>query len=162
MDLLNHPLVVPHLPAIREGRTIIEALRDGTQMNTTEHFLNVDDLAILRPKPEAIDQQDVKRAITLAFSHIGKTYDFRFDTSTWDRITCSELAFDTYVNVPWPFNKVGNVYTIAPDDVASMAGSHPLQSFDLVAFIHNGLVVHDQPTGVLSEEVYAQVLHRRK
>ena len=162
MDLLDHPLVASHIQEIRAGRTIVEALRDGTQINTVDHFLNVDDLAILRPKPDAIDRQDVMRAITLAFSHIGKTYDFGFDANTWDRITCSELAFDTYVNVQWPFGKVGNAYTIAPDDVASLAGSHPSQPFELVTFIHNGQVLHDRPSGVLSEESYAQVLDRRK
>ena len=162
MDLLDHPLVVSHIQEIRAGRTIVEALRDGTQINTVEHFLNVDDLVILRPKSDAIDREDVKRAITLALSHIGKKYDFGFDTNTWDRITCSELAFDTYVNVRWPFDKVGNTYTIAPDDVASMAGSDPLQPFELVTFIHDGKVVHDQPSGVLSEESYAQVLDRPK
>ncbi|MGQ0666559.1 MAG: YiiX/YebB-like N1pC/P60 family cysteine hydrolase [Nitrospiraceae bacterium] len=162
MGLLDHPLVVSHIQKIRAGRTIVEALRDGTQINTVEHFLNVDDLAILRPKSEAIDQEDVKRAITLAFSHIGKTYDFGFDTSTWDRITCSELAFDTYVNVRWPFGKLGNAFTITPDDVASMAGSHPSQPFELVTVIHDGQVVHDQPSGLLSKESYAQVLGERK
>jgi hypothetical protein len=162
MDLLDHPLVASHIQEIRAGRTIVEALRDGTQINTVDHFLNVDDQAILRPKPDAIDRQDVMRAITLAFSHIGKTYDFGFDTNTWDRITCSELAFDTYVNVRWPFGKVGNAYTIAPDDVAALAGSHPSQPFELVTFIHDGQVLHDRPSGVLSEESYAQVLDRRK
>jgi len=162
MDLLDHPLVVSRIEEIRAGRTIVEALRDGTQINTVEHFLNVDDLAILRPKADAIDREDVKRAITLAFSHIGKTYDFGFDTSTWDRITCSELAFDTYVNVRWPFDKVGNTYSIKPDDIASMAGSNPSQPFELVAFIRDGRVMHDQASGVLSEESYTQVLARLK
>jgi hypothetical protein len=44
--------------------------------------LNIDDLAILRPKPEAIAQAEVVRAIQLAFSHVGKQYDFRFDNNT--------------------------------------------------------------------------------
>ncbi len=160
MGLLSHPLVAPHRDDINEGHSIVEALRDGTQINTLEHFLNVDDLAILRPKPDMITRQEVGHAITLAFSHIGKSYDFGFSTSTWDTIICSELAFDTYVDVRWPFGKAWNRYTISPDDVASLAGALPSQPFELVTFIHDGQVVHDRPTGVLAEESYVHILNR--
>jgi hypothetical protein len=111
---------------VREGRTIIEALRDGTRISTIDEFLNVDDLAILRPKPSQIPANDVRRAIVLAFSHVGKRYDFDFDSNTWDTIVCSELAFQTYVNVRWHVGRTFGSYTIAPDDVAIAAG--PAQS----------------------------------
>src|SRR6266542_3453250 len=161
LGLGEHPWVRPYWAQLCEGRVIVEALRDGTQINTVEHFLNIDDLAILRPKPGLIPRADVLQAITLAFTHIGKKYDFAFDTNTWDTIVCSELAFQTYVNVRWPFARVLASYTISPDDVAVMAGSDPARPFELVAFVHDGRVVHDRKTGLLNERRYVELLGRR-
>ena len=159
--LLGHPYVAPHRSALAAGRTIVEALRDGTQINTLERFLNVDDLAILRPKPEGVPAADVTQAILLAFTHIGKKYDFAFDTNTWDTIVCSELAFQTYVRVPWNFAKVLNAYTISPDDVAAAGGADATRPFELVTFIHDGRVVHDRPGGIEHEETYRRLLGPR-
>ena len=161
LGLHTHPWVIPHLVQVAQGRMIVEALRDGTQINTFEHFLNIDDLAILRPKQARIPDADVVLAIALAFSHIGKQYDFAFDSNTWDSIVCSELAFQTYVNVPWAIGKVLHSYTIAPDDVASLGGLDPSQPFELIAFIHDGRVVHDKATGLQQETLYSQLLGRR-
>jgi hypothetical protein len=161
LGLGNHPWVRPHWARLGEGRVIVEALRDGTQLNTVEHFLNIDDLAILRPKPGLVPRGDVLQAITLAFTHIGKKYDFAFDTNTWDTIVCSELAFHTYVNIRWPFARVLASYTISPDDVAVMAGADPARPFELVTFVHDGQVVHDRKTGRLDEQKYVELFGRR-
>lgn len=40
-------MVQKHQDAVRSGASVVEALRDGVQMNTMEHFLNIDDLAVL-------------------------------------------------------------------------------------------------------------------
>jgi hypothetical protein len=161
LGLGEHPWVRPYWAQLGGGRLIVEALRDGTQLNTVGHFLNIDDLAILRPKPGLIPRADVVQAITLAFTHIGKKYDFAFDTNTWDTIVCSELAFQTYVNVRWPFARVLTSYTISPDDVAVMAGADPARPFELVTFIHDGQVVHDRKTGQMNERRYVELLGRR-
>jgi hypothetical protein len=161
LGLWNHPWVVPYHHQIAAGHTIVEALRDGTQINTVEHFLNIDDLAILRPKPRLVPYEDVRQAIVLAFSHVGKKYDFGFDTNTWDTIVCSELAFQTYVNVRWPFAKMLNAYTIAPDDVAVMAGADPRKPFALLAFIQDGRIIGDSYTGLANEALYINVLGSR-
>jgi hypothetical protein len=161
LGLERHPWVALYLKQVAEGRTIVEALRDGTQINSVEHFLNIDDLAVLRPKPGQVPQRDIVQAITLAFSHIGKKYDFEFDNNTWDTIVCSELAFQTYVNVRWPFAKMLTSYTIAPDDIGVLAGSDPGRPFELVTFIHDGRVVHDRPGGLIDESLYVRVLGQR-
>lgn len=54
---------------------------------------------------------------------------------------CSELAFHSYVNVRWPFARVWSSYTIAPDDVAVMAGADPARPFELITFVQGGRVV---------------------
>lgn len=161
LGLWDHPWVVRHHEAIAAGRTIVEALREGTTMNSVAHFLNIDDLAILRPKPDAISRAEVARAIQLAFGHVGKQYDFRFDNNTWDSIVCSELAFQTYVDVRWSVGRALTSWTIAPDDVAIFAGSDPSRPFELVTFIHDGRVVHDRANGQMAEGRYVELLGRK-
>jgi hypothetical protein len=160
LGLLREPSIAPHRTQLAEDRTIVEALREGTQINTIERFLNIDDLAILRPKPGAMAREDVLQAITLAFTHIGKKYDFGFDTNTWDTIVCSELAFQTYVNVRWPFGRTLGAYTISPDDVAVMAGNGADRPFQLISFVHDGQVVSDLTIGIDGEKVYQQLIER--
>ncbi len=86
---------------------------------------------------------------------------FRFDNNTWDSIVCSELPFQTYVDVRWSVGRVLTSYTIAPGDVAIFAGSDPLRPFDLVMFIHEGRVVHDRVTGQVGEGRYVELLGRK-
>ncbi len=100
------------------------------------------------------------QAIALAFTHIGKKYDFGFDSNTWDTIVCSELAFQTYVNVRWPFGKALGSYTISPDDVAVMAGSNASLPFELISFVHDGEVVSDVLSGVDGEKIYRQLIEQ--
>ncbi|MBI2062033.1 MAG: hypothetical protein HYT87_20150 [Nitrospirae bacterium] len=161
LDLLQQPWVAKYVKQVGERKTIVEALPGGTRLSTIEDFLNTDDLAIIRPKSDKIPPADVARAITLAFSHIGKQYDFSFDNNTWDAIVCSELAFHTYVNVRWPFAKILSSYTISPDDVAVVAGSDPARPFELITFVHDGQVVHDRATGLLDEPKYIDLLGKR-
>ena len=160
LGLLRDASIAKYQPQLGEGRSIVEALREGTQINTVSHFLNVDDLAILRPKPGVIPQDDILQAIALAFTHIGKKYDFGFDTNTWDTIVCSELAFQTYVNIRWPFGKTLGSYTISPDDVAVMAGSDPSLPFQLISFVHDGQVASDVMTGVNGEKTYRRLIEQ--
>jgi hypothetical protein len=161
LGLLRHPLVRGYRPLLAQGRSIVEALRDGTQLNSVEHFLNVDDVAILRPKPEAIPRGDVLQAIKLAFGHVGKRYDFGFDANTWDAIVCSELVFQSYVNVPWTAARVLSSHTVSPDDIAVFAGADPSRPFELVSLVHDGRLVHDPRTGLVNEAVYARLLGAR-
>ena len=140
------------------GGTIVEALRSGTRLSSLDAFLNIDDLAILRPKESAIPDAEVREAIRLAFSHLGKAYDFNFDTNTWDSIVCSELIFQTYVRVPWSYDKVLSSYTVSPDDIAVFAGSGDDRPFTLVTFIHDGQVVHDPAAGIHNETLYIRLL----
>jgi hypothetical protein len=161
LGLLKDASVRRHVRRVAKGGTIVDALREGVQLSTVEEFLNIDDLAILRPKRDKIPRADVVRAIGLAFLHVGKKYDFRFDNNTWDAIVCSELAFHTYVNVRWTFARILGSYTIAPDDVAIFAGSDPARPFDLITFVHDGRVVHDRSAGLENEEIYVQLLGKR-
>lgn len=102
--------------AIRKGHQIIEALRPGVQINTLQHFLNIDDLGVIRFKGQLADQK--KAYLLNAFRQIGKSYDFNFDVESIEDIVCSELVYVAYEDLVWDTSKSLGRYTISPDQVA--------------------------------------------
>ncbi|WP_297440034.1 YiiX/YebB-like N1pC/P60 family cysteine hydrolase [Sulfurimonas sp.] len=100
---------------IQTGKVIDEALRDGVQINTIEHFLNIDDLAIMHDTQESLEDQ--KARIILTLRQLGKDYDFKFDIETSIKIVCSELVYATYF-LDWETETAAGINTISPDNVA--------------------------------------------
>ena len=124
---------------ILAGQKIIEALRPGVQINSLEHFLNVDDMAVLRDKK--VNKKALQRYVIRAFEQVGKEYDFNFDVETDRKIVCSELAFVAYDDYQWPIAKTAGRYTISPDHVGQKAnGEGP---FEPVMLYHDGKVIED-------------------
>jgi len=145
LGLWDHELVVPHRDAIRAGRGIVEALRNGVQTSSLESFSNVDDLAVLRDAAAA----DAQRAeiVLLALRQLGKAYDFNFDVETTDRIVCSELVYLAYTGIDWPTdNRLGRA-TSSPDNIARKAvDGGPLE---VVVLFHDGGEVGEEPARAL-------------
>lgn len=124
----------------KDERQIIEALRSGVQLSRLEHFMNVDDVAVLRPVfNERTRANDMREALLMAFRQVGKKYDFNFDVNTTDKIVCSELAYISFPTVDWPTEETLGRHSISPDNVAQLAWSNvPLE---LVLFYHDGQLV---------------------
>ncbi len=129
-------------PDTKDAHQIIEAVRSGVKLSTLDQFMNVDDLAILRPVFEENSRDELTReALIMAFRQIGKKYDFNFDVNTTDKIVCSELAYVSFPSIDWPTEKMLGKYAISPDNVAQMAWtSLPLK---LVLFYHDGQLVDE-------------------
>ena len=102
---------------IQAGKVIDEALRDDVQLNSIEHFLNIDDLAIMHDTDETVEHKIDRIILTLR--QLGKEYDFKFDVETSIRIVCSELIYATDILHTWPTENSAGIYTISPDNVAS-------------------------------------------
>ena len=130
LGLWEHPVIKPHQEEIREGKSVLEALRDGVQLNTFEKFMDVDDVAILRAK-----DFDAKEVGVRAFRQLGKDYDFNFDVETIDKIVCSELVYQVFIDIEWPTEKTLGRHTISPDNVAVKVKDG---LFSLVQFYHDG------------------------
>jgi hypothetical protein len=105
---------------IRDGGRIVEALRGGVTISPLQHFLNIDDLLVLRQSQE-VGTPYKKTAALTAIEQVGKEYDFNFDVLTHERIVCSELAYVVFPDLPWPLAKTLGRYTISPDNVAQLA-----------------------------------------
>ncbi len=124
---------------IRNGGRIVEALRSGVTISSLAHFLNIDDLLVLR-ESQTPDVDYQQTAILTALAQVGKEYDFNFDVLTHERIVCSELAYVVFPELPWPISKALGRYTISPDNVAQLAiGDEPI--LDPVILYRDGVAI---------------------
>ncbi len=130
-------------PDSKDEHQVIEALRSGVKLSKLEDFMNVDDVAVLRPVfDEDSERDDAKEALLMAFRQVGKKYDFNFDVNTTDKIVCSELAYISFPTFDWPTEETLGRHSISPDNVAQMAWNNvPLR---LVAFYHDGELVPEE------------------
>ncbi|MDR0997098.1 MAG: hypothetical protein LBL69_05480 [Zoogloeaceae bacterium] len=135
LGLWDAPEVVPHQEAIRAGKGVVEALRSGVEMNTAAHFLNVDDLAVLRPANRS--EAERKAAILTALGQVGKAYDFNFNAESADKMFCSKLVYLAYGKLDWPTSRMLGRFTVSPDDIARRAlqPDHPLT---ITLLFHDG------------------------
>ncbi len=130
---------------IEKGETILEALRfdarkgltkkfsQGVQLNSLEHFLDIDELLVLRSvQPLTEDQK--KMYVINSNEQFGKPYDFNFNVNTKDKIVCSELAYVIFTDLSWPTAKSAGRHTISPDHVMAQAFPnkplHPVLMYD--------------------------------
>jgi len=116
LGIWDDPVVVKYHQQIQEGKVIDEALRDGVQLNTIEHFLNIDDLGIMHYEGETLEAK--RDRIILTLRQIGKEYDFEYDVETSDKIVCSELVYVTFLDIDFETEKLVGIHTISPDNVA--------------------------------------------
>ena len=140
LGVWDNPLVKPYHERIRSGSSIIEALRPGVELNSLDHFLNIDDLLAIRAAP--MSKEETAAGVLRAFAQLGKAYDFNFDVESDKCIVCSELAFVVFPSVPWPTKKVAGRYSITPDQVAvkALAGG----PFAPVCMFHDGVEVREK------------------
>ena len=76
---------------------IIEAVSEGVKFSSLQEGTSADYIGVLRPR---LSKLDVAKAIDVAFSYIGRPYDFNFDFLTDRSIVCSELIYKVYQNGP--------------------------------------------------------------
>lgn len=140
LGLWDHPSFKPIQEKIKNGDAILEALRPGVTLNTVEHFLDIDDMAVLRIKN--ISEEELKATLIRTASQYGKKYDFNFDVETQHQLVCSELMFMAYVDIPWRTEKTLGRHTINPDAIAEQAiKGGPFEV--LLFYIDGRLMVND-------------------
>jgi uncharacterized protein YycO len=154
LGIWEHPVVRPHQRHIREGRGVVEALRGGVKMNTLVHFVNVDDLAVLRPRT-ATPAERIE-VVLQALRQVGKAYDFNFDVESTDRIVCSELVYHAYGDIRWPTARHLGRSTVSPDNIAVLAtGDGP---FAVTLLYHDGREVSDEAHRLMDTLVQREVV----
>ncbi len=98
LGIRDQDKVKPHWPhlasASKEPPVIIEALAPGVILTSLEYSVGeADSVCVIRPK---VSQEQKKKAILNAFSHLGKSYDFDFNFFSSDKLVCTELVFRSY------------------------------------------------------------------
>ena len=83
-------------------RRVLEALKDGVLFRPLETTLEVDAVAVIRPRLEPLE---IARGIARAVEHEGKLYNFDFDFFRSDRLVCTEVVYRAYdglgaINIP--------------------------------------------------------------
>lgn len=147
LGIWNHPLVSRYHTEIKNGYAVVEALRSGVEMNTLQHFLNIDSIGILRKS--LLTNESRSAIIIQALRQVGKPYDFNFDVESKGRVYCSKLVYLSYSGIDWPTKQSLGRATFTPDDVAAKAlNSGPLQ---LITFYHDGEQIKDAPTMRMAE-----------
>jgi uncharacterized protein YycO len=141
LGIWDHPLVAKHRREISQGQLVVEALRSGVEMNTLDHFMNVDSLGIMR-KPAA-GREERARIVIQALRQVGKPYDFNFDVESKERVYCSKLVYLSYSGINWPTKRSIGRTTFTPDDVAIRAVKG--QDLELVTFFHDGRKIAASP-----------------
>jgi hypothetical protein len=139
LGLWDDPVVKPYRKQISEGRLVVEALRTGVTMNSLEHFMNIDDLGVLRQRD--LDDAERGAVIIRALRQVGKAYDFNFDVESTNRVVCSGLVYLAYAKIPWDSVRTLGRVTFSPDNVAVKA--LPGGPLDVVVLFHDG----EQVTG---------------
>lgn len=143
IPLLDHPAMFPYLERFSQGKLVLEALRHpGVTMNTLEHFMDIDDLLVLRSN----EIQNPGEKILTAVKQFGKPYDFNFDVETEQAIVCSELIYMVFDEFNWPVDRSLGRYTIGPDHVAWKTMDNCLEP---IVLFHDGEEVKGNKKGVL-------------
>lgn len=154
LGIWEHSAVKPFQQDILAGRSVVEALRSGVQTNPMSHFLNVDDLAVLRHPTQS--RQERAEVILTTLRQVGKAYDFNFDAETTHRIFCSKLVYLAYGNLQWPTSRMLGRVTVSPDDIAARSvGEGPLT---VTLLYHDGKEIAEQPRQAMGKLLQATKL----
>jgi len=143
LGLDHDPRVMAHWAkyAVRDPagheHLILEAVPQGVRMTTLEHCIGVADAAaILRPR---VAERDVREAISRAFSHLGKPYDFDFDFFSSDKLVCTELVYRCYDGcVDFPLVNVMGRRTLPPTELVRKFAAErgqPTAQLECVCFL---------------------------
>ncbi|MCI0697094.1 hypothetical protein L0337_34450 [candidate division KSB1 bacterium] len=151
------------IEALRDGQTI-SAHDGGVTLHSFAHFLYVDDFAAIRLRQGEMSaeqyRKNLARFLALALLQYGKPYDFKFDVNTLDAIVCSELIYQSFVDIDFSTGKSLGSYTISPDQVAQTAGIKTVLDtlkldppFDLVQWYAEAMPFYPVPDSTASDSL---------
>ena len=119
MGLWNHPAIVPHHQAIREGRSVIESAQaHGTALAPVVHLADTDRVVLLRP---LLGNERKKADIARLFSLVGTRFDHHYRLDENESIFCTELIELGIPQLRLPRRPIYGREVILPDDVAKQA-----------------------------------------
>ncbi len=166
----------PFQKTVRNGKHLIEALALGVQLHSLQHFLDADDLVVLRPVPcgkqepgseTCLTREKKSEYLVNAFLQIGKNYDFSLNFNSDSELVCSEVAYWTFVDFDIKTDRAMGKHYVRPDQMAKMADDPDDPFFPVILYVNGNRVGKvGEPlrkelklvlTGNSSEEIALQV-----
>jgi len=121
---------------------VMESVSEGAKFSTLYEAMGADYIGVLRPRLSPVEKA---RAISRAFGHFGKAYDFDFDFQTESVLVCSELVWRAYQSpasegrsLVVDLSVVLGRSTLPPNDIAGQFDRKhgtDTEQFDFVAFL---------------------------
>jgi len=121
LGVWDDPALASHRAAIRAGKTFIESNSPGVHLSDAETVLNTDAVAVLRPPIHTRARR--RAALRDLAGHLGRDFDFHFDSASTEEFYCAELAARTMPETGMPTRRIYGRQTILPDDVVALAAT---------------------------------------
>lgn len=125
LEICGHPHVQKHWNNLPKNGgpfgQVIEAISPRALINPLEKSLFADHVVVLRPN---LSDSSRAAAITEAFGHLGKPYDFEFDFNVTSRVVCTELVYRSFhrqSGIEFSLVKRLGRFTLSGDDIMNMA-----------------------------------------
>ncbi len=158
LELWNEVELAPFREQIENGKSIFEMRKWGTQFDSLDNFLNLDEIAVTRVRDmESRKKAQILKVFALLAEQFDKGYDFGFDAMATTKITCTEIIMLSYGAINWPADKILGRFAITPNNMAEIA----VWNHSPVEFIsyHRAKDLHDIQS--LPKDEFANVLDYR-
>ena len=116
--LWDHPGLAPLRDDIRAGRLFIEAVTPQSQTVGAAQVMEVDAVAIVRPRLSA---QARREAYATFARNVGVPYDYTFDIATTDEMACTEIVRLAMPSLQIATREAYGRTVIFPDEIAAQA-----------------------------------------
>jgi len=119
LGIWDHPLMVAHQQAIRDGAVAIESVDEGVHLSSWDDLMEADSAAVLRP--QGLSRAEKYDAVLALLSHMGRPFDEHFDLATDDEIFCTELIYNAFPQLNLPVRQTYGRQVLWPDEIATNA-----------------------------------------
>ncbi|WP_419168845.1 YiiX/YebB-like N1pC/P60 family cysteine hydrolase [Halobacteriovorax sp.] len=135
LGLSTHPLIKEHQDKIQtQDLNFLVSTRQGVQLKSLNSAINQDDLAVIRKR--RLSYLETVKGLTLAFSNIGKPYDYAMNPEDKKKISFAQLVFDSYPQVNWDKSFTYKQEAVSPYKITQRTGEN--KEFFTVLLYKNG------------------------
>ncbi len=120
IGMWNNPSIIPYHADIEAGRVILDNVRSGVKLNDLEHFLNIDEVLVMRRDHELEDIDRMAFQYKIGLEQVGKKYNYTFDILKLNKLLFTELIYLVYNTDEFPNRKRLGHLTMYPNDIVKI------------------------------------------
>lgn len=135
LGLSTHPIISEYQDQIQnQSQSFLVATRKGVVLKSFNSIINQDDIAVIR-KRELTYPEKVK-SMSLAFSYIGRAYDYSMNPQDKTKISFAQLVFESFPQVKWDKSFTYKQEAVSPYKITQRTGEN--KEFFTVLLYENG------------------------